>query len=117
MKVLKRQVIIREKEFVEKLQPQSHGLYDRVGWKPFSRQAMEQDNMWANLQGRTPPWDLTRAWNYSYYERFVTKGIPLYNDRYHQWRLWIEGDEYWIQPTNHNGKPSRLGIATVEKDL
>lgn len=116
MKTIRRQVLIREKDYMEKLKPQalSYNLYDRAEWVPLSRKTMEQENMWAQLSNQNPVWDLDRGWTYDY--KTSTTNLPLYNPRYNQWKVWAEGDEMWIEPDNHNGKPSRLGISTLEKD-
>ena len=114
MKTVRRQVLIREKDYKEKLGPEAKNLYDRCTWEPLSRKLMDQENMWAGLKGEPPKWSLTTGWLFNF--RSFRTSMTLYNERYNQWRVEAHDDEMWITPSNHNGKPSRLGIATLEKD-
>ena len=75
---------------------------------------MDQDNIVSVLKGEQPKWSLTTGWTFNFHS--FRASMVLYNEKYHQWRVTTHEDEMWITPSNHNGKPSRLGIATLEKD-
>lgn len=116
MKTVRRRVLIREKEFRTKLSKEARGLYTRVDWQPLTRSELEKHNMWAQLQGKAPPWHVEFTWHRAYLHRVP---VTFYNDRYHEWRTFLDPDnqdQLWMTPTNGNGKPQRLGIATLELD-
>lgn len=114
MKTVRRCVLIREKEFLGKLSREAQGLYTWIDWQPLTRSQLEKENMWAQLQGENPPWHVEFTWSRAYL-RYVP--FTLYNSRYREWRTFLDPndqDQLWMTPTNGNGKPQRLGIATLE---
>ena len=114
MKLLRRWVIIREKDYNEKFLFRAEQVYDRVTWAPMSFYNLEQQNVVAILQNPhdDPPWKLSELQTMLW--RYIEK---CYNPRYPEWKLEQHNDELLICPDRNNARPSRLGIATVEKDL
>jgi hypothetical protein len=114
MKTVRRHVLIREKEFLGKLSREAQGLYTWIDWQPLTKSQLEKQNMWAQLQGQNPPWNVEFTWS-----RVRLHHVPftLYNSRYREWRTFLDPndqEQLWMTPTNGNGKPQRLGIATLE---
>lgn len=112
--MIKRRVLIREKDWLTRLKRDAKDLYTRAEWVPLTKTDIEKENAWATLQGTHTPWHVDFSWHRAVIHRL---SVPMYNDRYHQWRIWCDLDnQLWIRPSNANGVSSRLGIATLEKD-
>lgn len=111
-KIVRRRVLIREKEWLTKLNREAQRLYTWTEWQPLLKSDIEKQNMWAELQGEHPPWNVEFTWSRAYLRHC---NLTLYNERYRRWRIFVDAeDQLWMTPDNSNGRPQRLGIATLE---
>ena len=115
MKTLRRRVIIRERDFDQKLAPVARKLYDRVTWHAITMRDLEQENILAILRepDKQPPWDLSNPLQ----QMFWRQNKWLYNPNYTNWVFQDLMGFVWIDPGRSNSRPSRMGWATVEKDI
>lgn len=115
MRVLRRRVLIREKDFNEKLKTRAINLklYDRVSWEPLTYLGLEQENVLNILKHPETACDYANPELYLHYNKEY-----LYNSRYTEWHVTRHfiTDEVLITPKNANGSTSALGWAVLERD-
>ena len=121
-KVIRRRVIMREYDFnkvVESaLTPSLYivgdSLYDRVEFRPFTRDQLEKDAIVYALKysNRKNPFQPVESSG-----RFLLNlRAYLYNNRYVNWRSWYDDEGYICIQSRKNNPVSRLGWGIFEKD-
>jgi hypothetical protein len=107
-------VIIREKDFERLFLAKANDLYDRVTWQPLTREYLEREMMISVLRGDKSmpqhPHLTNIQWLVCYFQK------QFYKSEYIDWKLGEQDGYIVILPNRRNGKLSRLGIATVERD-
>ena len=115
MRTLRRRVLIREKDFNEKLRTRAigHDMYHRANWEPLTYLGLEQENVLNILKHPETALNYANPELYLHYNKEF-----LYNERYLQWHITRHfiTDEVLITPKNANGVTSSLGWAVLERD-
>ena len=112
IRTLKRRCLIREYDFNRVRQEAVPLIYDTAEFVPLSREQMEKEKIWAELQGRSQPW--------LYLGRNVKEilyGMKdwLYDERYQFWKKYWDDDQYLIIQARSNTPASRLGWGVFER--
>ena len=120
MKTLRRQIIIRENEYITLCAKFARTkLYDRADCDTMIYSRIQHENLLAVLKNPNLIYREAYQRNASAYQILIDRRAILYNQRYLDWMSYIDSvtGEFWIQPNRYNAEEDRLVLATFEKDL
>lgn len=124
LRTLKRKVIIREYDFnkvaedATETRYDGHALYDRVSFLPLNQENLEKLKVVELLKGKEHTPLVKSDWNDNIPAMLLYQLKDyLYDNRYYDWRVTIDGEGYLCVQSRKNTPKTRLGWGVFEKDL
>jgi hypothetical protein len=124
LRTLKRKVIIREYDFnkvaedATETRYDGHALYDRVSFLPLNQENLEKLKVVELLKGKEHTPLVKSDWNDNIPAMLLYQLKDyLYDNRYYDWRVTIDGEGYLCVQSRKNTPKTRLGWGIFEKDL
>ncbi len=124
LRTLKRKVIIREydfnkvAEYATETRYDGHALYDRVSFLPLNQENLEKLKVVELLKGKEHTPLVKSDWNDNIPAMLLYQLKDyLYDNRYYDWRVTIDGEGYLCVQSRKNTPKTRLGWGVFEKDL
>jgi hypothetical protein len=119
MKTLRRQIIIREEEYIAPcVKFAKNNLYDRADFDTVIYSHKQHYNLLALLKNPSRSSKAAYDNNTPVYQILIDHRSILYNSRYLKWDSYRKSEtgDYWIRPICSDIE-DRLVLATFEKDL